>query len=235
MNISKLVKIELWKIMRFKNVLVCIIGELFCLIPPFVDDFSETKFQLYDIYLTQYMGMALTIRCIYISVVVSTLFSKDIENKLFDTYIAVGTKRSVIAIAKIFCLWILISCLIIAASFIYIVISFCFNGIDSIPITFIMSIVLSMLPLYVHSLLMIAIDVGFMNGFITTFSAVVLIVATSMLPHNITKWVYLSYNNPIVVYLYQEKEDILRMIGVHAVSTIAFLTINYQLMKEYGR
>lgn len=222
MNVSKLLKIEMWRSLKTRRFIFLYIAELIAIILSNLDSLDETYFSITDIFLTQYLGISLTFRYVYSGIIISSHFSKDIEIGIVDTYIAVGAKKILILIGKWLCAWLEILIVVVMASITYVGFSFAFNGVSMIPLSFVQTICLSLIPLLANSLLLTVVDLIFLNSIITVFCAVFLIVISGLLPYDVLKWLYLGYNNPITVFLYGSYNDIFRMLVVVITSLIIF-------------
>lgn len=159
------------------------------------------------------------------------------DDRIIDTYVAVGYKKSVIWSVKEIYIILVGSFNTLFSAFVYFILSIILNGnfSNDIIFEFWVTILLTIIPLILHSLLLSVIDI-FSNSFACTILiSVVMIISSGLLSHDILKWLYISYNNPYLVFLSRDKIEIGRMIFVYCVETGIFLVANWLVFRKSRR
>lgn len=229
MRLKKFIYIELWKMMRNHKILAFLLVETIAIAIPLLDPVNSDVFSTTAIYLSPYMGISLTFRFIYSSMIVSDTFSKDIERGILNAYIAGGISRKKILYGKILCVYLILSLCTLFSLILYTCVNFEIQGLFLPDKDYFVSILLTIIPLLINVLFLFIVDGIFGSSFITVFTAIAFVVVSSFVPHDIAKWLYISYNNPITVILYQKHEDILCMILTFIGSFVIFSILIYQL------
>lgn len=235
MKFSKMMKLEGWKLFCSKTVWTSLLMEIVAIVLSQVN--VEEILKLEKAIISPYIGISLTFRYIYISYIISSLFSKDMDDRIIDTYVAVGYKKKVIWSVKEFYIILIGSFNTLFSAFIYFVLSILANGnsSDSVIAEFWMTILLTIIPLIIHQFLLTAIDI-FSNSFACTIlMSVAMIISSGLLPYDILKWIYISYNSPYLVFLSHDKIEIERMIFVYCVEASMFLIANWLVFKKGRR
>lgn len=229
MKLKNFILLELWKMNRNKRLLGFLIIEIAAIAIPMFDISNETLLTS-DIYLSPYMGVSLTFRFIYSAIVIAQLFSKDIENGITNTYIACGISKRVILYGKMICAWIILLLCTFFSFVVYAFICFVMNLTFSFDGISIASIILTMVPLFINTILLIIIDTIFESAFITVFTAISFVITSNFLPNSVGRWIYITYSNPITTLLYQDTPAIIRMVGVFVIS---FAVLFYILDRSF--
>lgn len=235
MNFSKMMKLEIWKIFYSKIIWISLLIETVSIILSQVN--VEEIFKLENAIISSYIGVSLTFRYVYMSYIVSNLFSKDIDDRIIDTYVAVGYKRSVIWSVKEIYIILVGSFNTLFSAFVYFVVSIILSGnvSNSVIQEFWTTILLTIIPLVLHLFFLTAIDI-FSNSFACTMLiSVAMIISSSLLPYDISKWLYISYNNPYLVFLSHDKIEIGRMIFVYGMEASIFIVANLLVFRKSRR
>ena len=60
-------------------------------------------------------------------------------------------------------------------------------------------------------------------------------IFSSLLPYDISKWLYVSYNNPYLIFLSHDKMEIGRMMFVYGMESSIFMVANWLVFRRSGR
>lgn len=230
MRLSLLLKMEFRRFIKMKIVIIFLLSEIFGIVIAYfsTNDFVN-QFSIDGIYLSNYFSIILILRYLYSAVLISYLFSKDIKTGVYKTYIASGVPRVKVWISKVFCCISLLIINILIGSCLYIICSVIEgNAIDTV-VEFFISIILSFIPLFIFMLLLILIDVYFLSASVTIFVSTFIIIFIPFIPYDVAKWIFISYNNPMLVLTTQTIAEIIKMVIVFSITLglIIFLELFY--------
>lgn len=210
---------EIWRLRKSKILFTALIIELLTIMIAYLSGLVK-NFSTAEFYQSGILGISITVRYLYSSLIIASVFSRDIERGFFASYIAAGVKRSTIWISKIF------------ASFLIIVISFGFFGVVNRVLAlqndplfnahklYWLTIGLALIPLFAHILVISLIDVFFSNTLFTSITTTFFIIASGLLPTSISKWLYITYNNPMLFVVYGDERQNILMVVIIAVTII---------------
>jgi len=233
MKLGLLYKTEFRRLVKSKTTIIFPLTELFgIVISHFSITGSQDSFSTLEIYISSYFGIMLALRYLYTAMLVSILFSNDMNNGIYKTYIAVRIPRTRVWGAKMLCGLSLLLINILSGSSLY----FIFGILTGEPLNsfgeFYMSIILSIFPMGVFMLLIVFIDMFFSSSPITMLFSTFAVLIAAFIPSNIAKWVFISYNNPIIVVLFQGSIEIFQMIVVMFISLIIMLMAVHFFIKH---
>ena len=235
MKFSKMMKLEIWKLFYSKIIWISVIIEIVSIVLSQVN--AEEVLKLKDVIISPYIGISLTFRYMYMAYIVSNLFSKDVEDQIIDTYVAIGYKKSIIWSVKEIYVILVGSFNTVFSAFIYFALAIIVNGNpgNTVMVAFWISVLCTIVPLIIHLLLLTVIDI-FSNSFACTILiSVAMIISSGLFSYDISKWIYISYNNPYLIFLSHDKIEIERMFFVYCIEANIFLIANWLAFRKSRR
>ena len=225
-SVLSMIRMDMLRLKRGNTLKIGVILELLVLV--LCGASGECDFKtVRDIWLSQYMGIVLALRYVYVGLVVSQLFSKDINERIFELYFSTSNLRGSFLISKISCVLILQGMCSIVSTVVLSI--YCFGACDMqfMLIDMAKMMALNSLPLVVHTFFIMFVDVLFSSSAFTSLLTICMILASGLLPYKVSRWIYMSYANLCAFIEYSDVKMVWIMCLVLGSTTLVSLGLGW--------